>query len=354
MYNLGKKLREITTEDLHDNWANQYLMYKSYIGDFKLNRAIKSPFRKDTHPSFCVYASKQYPNLYWKDFATGDKGTWRDFIMRITGELSLSKALDIYNNSPKAKWSKIAEKCPLKTHDINIGVNRRKFTKADLEWWAQYGINQNTLEKYNVSAIKSYFTGTSPYDLTNELAYCYKIFNHFKIYRPQANKTYKWRTDTTVYDIQGFEQLPERGQLLIITKSLKDVMTLDVMGYNAIAPQSESSDIPKNVFTLLKSKFKKLVLLFDNDEGGRLGRNKLVETYKLDWIELTQAKDISDLVKLIGLDKAKETLKQILDGQRNSNEVPNTGNPNRTTTYDQPSPLCLCDESTKAGGTDNH
>ena len=48
--------------------------------------------------------------------------------------------------------------------------------------------------------------------------YAYKVYNNFKIYRPLADKYTKWRKNLTDYDIQGYEQLPQKGDILFITK----------------------------------------------------------------------------------------------------------------------------------------
>ena len=46
--------------------------------------------------------------------------------------------------------------------------------------------------------------------------YAYKVYNNFKIYRPLADKYTKWRNNLTDYDIQGYEQLPQKGDILFI------------------------------------------------------------------------------------------------------------------------------------------
>jgi hypothetical protein len=317
MYNLSNLAGQLKYEDIDGNWANQYFMYKTYIGNFKLNRAIKSPFRSDKNPSFSIYSSKLHPNLYWRDFATGEHGSWQSFLRRITGQSKTSKALDVYLTTGGVKVPKIEEKGPLYVSETKIQVVRRAFNQKDLEYWGSYGLNEEQLKKYNVAPIKCYFVNEEQW-VVDDLAYCFKVFNHFKIYRPFADKKLKWRTDTTQYDIFGFEQLAEKGQTLIITKALKDVMVLDMLGFNAIAPQSENSIIPENVIRLLKSKFKKLVVFFDNDEGGKRGRDTLVDKYKLDSIMLPtdNPKDISDLVKAQGIAVAKQTINELLTNDK--------------------------------------
>ena len=131
--------------------------------------------------------------------------------------------------------------------------------------------------------------------------YAYKVYDKFKIYRPLASKYTKWRTNLTNRHVQGLAELPyEGGDLLIITKSLKDVMCLHEMGYNAISPSSETTFIPEDILHFLRRKWKKIVIIFDRDATGMLKAREYGKRYKLDCIFVNKkfrAKDISDAVR---------------------------------------------------------
>lgn len=63
--------------------------------------------------------------------------------------------------------------------------------------------------------------------------------------------------------------LPKQGgDLLVITKSLKDVMCLYEYGITAIAPCSENEFLTNTQYQKVKSKFKHIALLWDNDYAG--------------------------------------------------------------------------------------
>lgn len=63
--------------------------------------------------------------------------------------------------------------------------------------------------------------------------------------------------------------LPKQGgDLLVITKSLKDVMCLYEYGITAIAPCSENEFLTDTQYQKVKSKFKHITLLWDNDYAG--------------------------------------------------------------------------------------
>ena len=145
--------------------------------------------------------------------------------------------------------------------------------------------------------------------------YAYKVYDHFKIYRPLADKYTKWRNNLTEYDIQGYAQLPEKGNLLIITKSMKDVMCLKELGYNAISPSSESTFIPDNALEVLKKRFKHILICFDRDAPGVKNMRKISLKTGLNCFlvhKKFKSKDISDAIKNNNFEVVSEWLNQTL------------------------------------------
>ncbi len=158
--------------------------------------------------------------------------------------------------------------------------------------------------------------------------YAYKIFDKFKIYRPYSEyRKDKWRTNCSAIDIQGYEQLPKNGDLLIITKSLKDVMVLYELGYNAVALQSENDKLNHKIYKDLSERFKRIVILFDNDEPGKDSAIKLADEYNLEYIfidssiySLYNVKDISDYICVFGKNKTIELIKSLLKDETTNNK----------------------------------
>lgn len=114
--------------------------------------------------------------------------------------------------------------------------------------------------------------------------------------------------------IQGYDQLPKKGNLLVITKSLKDVMCLHSLGITACAPCSETQFLTDTMLSELKERFKYIITLFDNDSTGISFMNKQKKKYPellYTWIPRSLgAKDISDYYKANG---KKKTIKLIAD-----------------------------------------
>ena len=312
-----KSAKSISKEDILKK-VSEYDIFSKYLGPFKIGKAYKSPLREDRSPSFAVFVSSRDKALLYRDMGSGDCGDvfkfvkrkfgltrYKDVLEKIDSDLNLASmpeqvGYSYYNNSP-----------------LRISIKRIDFSEADARFWGAYGISAKTLSFYNVSSISSFFINNikSGTYKKNEPMYAYKVFNKFKIYRPLSDKSIKWRGNLGSLDIQGFEQLPEKGNLLIITKSLKDVMVLYELGYNSIAPASESTIIPEIAMGNIKKRFKKIVVFYDRDATGMKFARKMVNQYSLDFMFIDkkhETKDISDFVKKFGIKKAKLFMKSKL------------------------------------------
>lgn len=298
--------------------VTEYDIYARYIGQFKIGFIYNSPFREDKNPSFGIFRSRKSGKLLFKDHGNGECGDVIKFVELYTG---LTNYNDILNrivtdmsitNNTKLKSTKQYE-----SKDTVIGVVRQDWTDVDKQYWSQFGITKETLTKFNVSSIKYYLCDGIVKGIykDNNPMYAYKVYDHFKIYRPLADKYTKWRNNLAPYDIQGYEQLPEKGDLLIITKSLKDVMCLYEMGYTAISPSSESTFLTPDVIDGLKLRFKCILICFDRDIPGVKNMRKISLKTGLNGFLVHKkfhSKDISDAVKNNGFDIVKNWLKQTL------------------------------------------
>lgn len=323
MYDKEKaKLSDITLDWILSR-VTEYDIYAHYLGQFKVGMIYNSPFRKDKNPSFGIFYSKRTKQLLFKDHGTGDCGNVIKFVSLYTGITNYNDILlDIVDKLKITSDTKlVSSKQYIASTETVIGVVRQDFTAEDINYWSQFNICINTLKKFNVNSIKYYLCNgivKGIYKKENPM-YAYKVYNNFKIYRPLADKYTKWRNNLGQYDIQGFKQLPKTGNLLIITKSLKDVMCLYEMGISAISPASESTFIPDDVLDNLKKRFKHILICFDRDTAGikylrrislKTGLKPLLVHKK--W----KSKDISDAIKLNGFENIKNWLYETIKNYR--------------------------------------
>ena len=317
------KLPDNITLDWILSKVTEYDIYAKYIGQFKVGMIYNSPFRKDKNPSFGIYYSKRTKQLLFKDHGTGECGNVIKFVSLFTGKIEYNDILsDIVDNLNITNNTKlVSSKQYIPPTETVIGVVRQEFTDVDINYWKQFNISINTLKKFNVNSIKYYLCNgivKGTYKRENPM-YAYKVYNNFKIYRPLADKYTKWRNNLTDYDIQGYEQLPQKGDILFITKSMKDVMCLHEMGYPAVSPSSESTFLPKDVLEQLKTRFKRIIILFDRDTAGVKRSRKLSRETGLEAMFINKkfkAKDVSDAVKANSFEEIKNWLDETIKNYR--------------------------------------
>ena len=303
--------------------VSDYDIYSYYLGSFKPKTLMNSPLRPDDKiPSFAIFPSKS-GDLLFKDHGTGEAGNALKFIKLYKGiqtrdELEKELLRIVKRLNPTSSAATVTRSYAPRG-DTDIGIVRQPFTEVDKKYWKQFHISIDTLKKFNVFSIKYFLCNgvvRGTYKEDNPM-YAYKVYEKFKIYRPLASKYTKWRTNLTNRHVQGLAELPqEGGNLLIITKSLKDVMCLHEMGFNAIAASSETTFIPKDIIQALRSKWKHIVILYDRDAAGMQNARKYSKEYKLDAIfvhKKFKAKDVSDAVKANGFFAIKDWLTKTVE-----------------------------------------
>ena len=281
-----------------------------------------SPFREDKIPSFSVRWSKG--KWRFKDFGNSDvKGDVVDFIMllhNLTFDQAVSRVVEDFgtNSLFGREGSHVVRKSKVQKGNsvVELDVKSKLWATNDLNWWKEFGITIDTLNKYNVKPCSHIFINKHPI-LCKEPTYVFREnkdgVESIKIYQPLA-KSFKWLNNHKWEVVQGWTQLPEKGELLIVTKGLKDVLTLHELGYSSVAPQSETSFLKAHILKQLLKRFDKIIILYDNDVPGLAQAKKYSEQYSLPYmyLPLEGPKDISDYYKANGKEETIKILKQLL------------------------------------------
>lgn len=305
------------------------------IMEFYLHIPVKkglqrSPLRKDEHPTCSFYRNKS-GTLLFKDFATGQslnifgvvqyifKCDYFTALKIIANDLGIVKDSTLSKN--KGKINKQA-KYLKPTVISNIQVQIQNFSEIELEWWSKYGVTPRILKKFNVFSCKFVFlngnicaesTSTCPI-----YGYYGGILKHdniktelWRCYFPKRS-SYRFITNWPSKKIQGFKQLPKKGKLLVITKSMKDTMCLYSCGVPACAPNSENLFMSDSILQDLKGRFENIIVLYDNDRPGLINMAKIRKQHpELIYTYIPKkynSKDISDFYKNYG---KLETIKLI-------------------------------------------
>lgn len=329
MFNFDNASLQITKDEIL-KYITELQILERYCTNFRsLDSNFKSEFYNDTNPSCRIVVSASgIP--YYKDYGNGDYFLAFDYVSRKYGSsyhetcniiandfglkrtnLNVTPQLLMVNDSPKLVKVK-----------SNIQVIVKPFSLIDYEYWNQYGVSLTTLQFFNVKAVSHVYLNKGDkhyvfeYKNSNPL-YSYKFFKnnteYLKIYNPYSiTKEGKWLTNVGSDCLQGYDQLPETGDILFITKSLKDVMVFYEMQYSAVGLQAETNKLSKKSWDELSKRFKRIILLLDNDHQGRTSTGDFILEYDVEFIFIDQEKDISDYLKNYGLEKAKKLIKKKL------------------------------------------
>jgi hypothetical protein len=338
--NLNKKYvsKELLFEHISD-----LQIYRAYIDfDIKFGTVFSSPLREiDNKPSFGFFEGEG-GEICFKDFVLGTGDcikfvqmkfglNYFEALSKIALDFNLEDEFKITNtfktniNSNYQNF-KDREAIIREINSNNLGKTARTWALHDLAFWNKFGITKTTLEKYNVEPVSYLHVGVNKKIIpADKYAYSFREAKEgsftYKIYQPY-NINYKWLNNHNNSVWQGWSQLPLTGNEIIITKSLKDVMSIhDVLGIPAVALQSESVIPKEKIIDELKSRFKYVYILYDNDydkeeNWGQIFSNKLTKEfgfYEMFIHEKYKSKDFSDLVKNHGSKIATDYINTLMD-----------------------------------------
>lgn len=337
-FNLNNEKEFITKENILKHYQDVDIYQKYTTLKIQLGVAMLSPLMKDNKPSFGFFKGTT-GEICFKDFRLG-KGDFVKFVQLLKGCTyfeALSQIAIDFDLNDKYLCKKLIKTSDLNNQKIHpdrneilkavgeniLKKNKRLWSTHDLEFWKKFEISYKTLLKYKVEPVK-YIHINNKIIVADKYAYCFIEHKDnqetYKIYQPY-NKHYKWLNNHNDSVWQGWSQLPSTGEILIITKSLKDVMCLhDVTGLPAVSLQNENVTPKENIVEQLRTRFKKIYLFYDNDfdkeiNWGKQYGNKIAKELNLEAIYIPdeyKSKDFSDLVKNHNKEKALKIIKKLI------------------------------------------
>ena len=188
-------------------------VFKHYLpGNWRIGRNFLNPLYEDSKASCNIYFDRHSGMYKMKDFGddrySGDcfffvgqlKGLdcnrasdFIEILATIDRDLGLGLAVGTPITIPQANYNwKVSNKSeetsekPAKPYQFR----EQKFTSTELEYWRQYGITPELLERYKVCSLQEYHSETAegkPYAYISSAAepmYGYKGKQHIKLYRP--------------------------------------------------------------------------------------------------------------------------------------------------------------------------
>ena len=292
-----------------------------YLTEKCLKKVFSNPYREDNNPSCHLYCNKMSDGTqqyYLKDFGDSSfSGNCFAFVGKIahvnpnTDFVQILKIIDKELNLGVFDRSAVEYRIAAKVKAdakykktisvISFDYSCKKPTEKEIQFWAKYGIDERTLQRYNVKFlhhVNFHREDKSEYSVFASNAfllfgYVFGKGKGIKIYRPTAKTRFMY----------GGE---------------KDVLSLAAHGFTAISFNSETANISEEVMRELAGRFKKILFLYDMDETGKkesaMKVKQFRDKYNVGRIELPlegtkKEKDISDYFEK---GKTKEELNRII------------------------------------------
>lgn len=315
--------------------------------DFVVKRNFRNPLYDDKRASCNIYLDTKQDCYRMKDFGnelySGDCFWFAATMLGLDVKTEFGKVLfsivrDLnLNVSTSSKQYEIKppvrpkSSVPCTKDKANQYTEKKKwyklyeqpFTDLELAYWLRYGITSRILERFHVTSLVRYEALSNQgktYSLlssSDEPIFCYIMGDFVKVYRPFSKLRFVYGGEKKEDYIFGFEQLPNKGDILFITGGEKDVLSLSAHHFHAICFNSETATIPYEIIESLQLRFRHIIILFDTDETGLREAQRQVELlseYKVLSLTLPlkgekQEKDISDF---FALGKSTQELKGLL------------------------------------------
>jgi hypothetical protein len=298
-----KELSPLTSEDIL-NEVSEEDIFKIIIKEpiLKDKGALyRAPYREDSNPdcyfenyngvlSFVDFADYQSSKNCFMFLQRVLKLTHNEVLQYVYGHFNLGSGDGKFRLKDKQENDHVEEEKLVKSFkERTITYLPREFGYKDKKFWSQYGISRENLIKDGVIPIQMYRSmskhGKYFTIACMDEAYAYTKFTTLKgklkpgkvkIYRPYAVKEAKWFTNCNQNDVGGLESLPEKGDLLLITKAYKDCRI--ALNFKIISCwfQAEGIFPNKEILLNLCIRFKKIIIWFDNDSTGIAHSARLV------------------------------------------------------------------------------
>lgn len=329
-------------------------VFRHYLPPFELRKNFRNPLYDDHKASCNIFFDKR--NGCWRMHDFGDPTYsgdcfWlvsrlygynlRSEFVQIMKQISHDLSLGLYDDdeeilrqalieisSEERSYSETVTPATDKPEPRPYCYSILPWDGVTLRYWEDYGITQEVLERHGVLAIDDFSTYSRAdrfYTIRwndDTPIYAYNLGSGLKLYRPRGGGLkfmYAGRVPKPY--IFGLSQLPEEGDLLIITGGEKDVLSLASRGYSAICFNSETKSVGDDTIGELACRFAHIAVLYDMDETGIKSSEAMVDkhaAFDLKRIELPLTgqksnKDVSDYFRNGGTeDDLREIIETIL------------------------------------------
>ncbi len=133
----------------------------------------------------------------------------------------------------------------------------------------------------------------------NELLFCINpAHGRYKIYRPESDSA-RWFSNCSSTDLMGLDSIDWLGDTLVLTKGMKELVTLRNLMYPSVALQGETNYPGIKLYQSLKYRFKQIYVLMDNDEIGTKASSLYRDKHQAKIIQVPVEEGVKDLAQYV-------------------------------------------------------
>jgi len=304
--------------------------------DFEEGTYYNSPLRAESSPSFNIYMNRNKGYLVYKDWG-GSFGNAIDFVMRlhllefasamkmIVKDLNLPFVTSNEEFKESIKFQRKIKLRKLANIVPNLIIEENQYTDTDIAYWNDMFIPVNYIRRHNIFPVLNYFINSI--EIRRDVNFpvyafveVYKKKVYYKLYAPFADSKNKWKSTMTevaskVY--HNINKIPKKGNLLIITSSVKDNVILSYLGYNVISGQGEDIPLDTKTMTDLKARYTNIIIFYDNDYNkdvnyGILAAHRESERFGFRYVYIPGRYRCTDIGELAHKLTSIETLKIVI------------------------------------------
>lgn len=312
--------------------VSEYDIYMFYMPhkNWEINEVTFSPFREEKHPSFLI--SNRNSCLSFIDFSdTSLRGDCFTFVKKKFQISNMDEVLRLIDRDMQlgistgttSNYQQIIKqyKQPenLEKRYAIIQVKTKPFTKLELEYWNEYGIDISELKNEKVYSVSKVYLNKKLFTQHHtEMTFGYLYEGgHWKIYSPFADKKNKWVPNNVPITAMDGKQNIQNCEFSFINKSKKDYMVTKKLIENSCAVQNEGiACFSEENVQYLKKNSNRQILSFDSDVTGVKNSQQITKIFDFDYCNVPRKylsegiKDWADLSKKRGLKTVEKIFKQ--------------------------------------------
>lgn len=326
----GQKKVMLTPESIL-SLITDYDIFRFYMPNksWNVNTVTYSPFRNERNPSFLI--SQKQNNLYFIDYSdTSKKGNCFQFVQALYNLSNINEVLKLIDkdfgleiiSGSIPTYERIVKEYEQPAEAVKkyalVQVKTRKFTQEELAYWNEYHQDVEDLKANNIYSVDKVYLNKQLFTLKDtELRFGYFYDDKWKIYKPHAEKKFKWvPNNVPITAMDGLENIKD-SEFAFINKSKKDYMVIKKLLPNTCAVQNEGlACFSQENVDYLKENSKRQILSFDADATGVANSQQITELFGFDYCNVPRqylhqgVKDWADLARDFGMNTVETILKK--------------------------------------------